>query len=178
MIELLFWLLNCADDDDDDGRRWVPTQRGGWRRWRRWAVDPAHVVLCLYTLFNNSRNDEQLFLSVCLSHFLFHCAPANTEGDKRGDKAPADDKVRKCEDDDDNFERCKILTVILSECFAFNVCVFQSKKLQPGKIGVFSQSHYYLALYHFKAVEKDDLDVQWVPLHTFPDFFQCLSLSF
>uniref|UniRef100_A0A8D3DVC7 SH3 and cysteine rich domain 3 n=1 Tax=Scophthalmus maximus TaxID=52904 RepID=A0A8D3DVC7_SCOMX len=33
------------------------------------------------------------------------------------------------------------------------------KKLQPGKIGVFSQSHYYLALYRFKAVEKDDLDV-------------------
>uniref|UniRef100_A0A3Q3WLA1 Uncharacterized protein n=1 Tax=Mola mola TaxID=94237 RepID=A0A3Q3WLA1_MOLML len=34
------------------------------------------------------------------------------------------------------------------------------KKLQPGKIGVFSQSHYYLALYRFKAIEKDDLDVQ------------------
>uniref|UniRef100_A0A4W6E985 SH3 and cysteine rich domain 3 n=1 Tax=Lates calcarifer TaxID=8187 RepID=A0A4W6E985_LATCA len=33
------------------------------------------------------------------------------------------------------------------------------KKLQPGKIGVFSQSHYYLALYRFKAIEKDDLDV-------------------
>ncbi|XP_029946921.1 SH3 and cysteine-rich domain-containing protein 3-like [Salarias fasciatus] len=49
---------------------------------------------------------------------------ANTEGDKKGDKAPADDK-----------------------------------KPQPGKIGVFSQSHYYLALYRFKAIEKDDLDV-------------------
>uniref|UniRef100_A0A671XYA0 SH3 and cysteine rich domain 3 n=1 Tax=Sparus aurata TaxID=8175 RepID=A0A671XYA0_SPAAU len=33
------------------------------------------------------------------------------------------------------------------------------KKPQPGKIGVFSQSHYYLALYRFKAIEKDDLDV-------------------
>uniref|UniRef100_A0A665SZ94 SH3 and cysteine rich domain 3 n=1 Tax=Echeneis naucrates TaxID=173247 RepID=A0A665SZ94_ECHNA len=33
------------------------------------------------------------------------------------------------------------------------------KKLQPGKIGVFSQSHYYLALYRFKAIEKDDLDM-------------------
>ncbi|XP_042363070.1 SH3 and cysteine-rich domain-containing protein 3-like [Plectropomus leopardus] len=51
----------------------------------------------------------------------------NTEADKKGDKAPADEK--------------------------------QSKKLQPGKIGVFSQSHYYLALYRFKAIEKDDLDV-------------------
>uniref|UniRef100_A0A8D0A5P1 SH3 and cysteine rich domain 3 n=1 Tax=Sander lucioperca TaxID=283035 RepID=A0A8D0A5P1_SANLU len=51
---------------------------------------------------------------------------SNIEGDKRGDKAPADDK---------------------------------SKKLQSGKIGVFSQSHYYLALYRFKAIEKDDLDV-------------------
>ncbi|XP_034725734.1 SH3 and cysteine-rich domain-containing protein 3-like isoform X1 [Etheostoma cragini] len=51
---------------------------------------------------------------------------ANLEGDKRGDKASADDK---------------------------------SKKLQSRKIGVFSQSHYYLALYRFKAVEKDDLDV-------------------
>uniref|UniRef100_A0A3B5BMG3 SH3 and cysteine rich domain 3 n=1 Tax=Stegastes partitus TaxID=144197 RepID=A0A3B5BMG3_9TELE len=35
----------------------------------------------------------------------------------------------------------------------------KSKKPQPGKIGVFSQAHYYLALYRFKAVEKDDLDV-------------------
>ncbi|XP_075880493.1 SH3 and cysteine-rich domain-containing protein 3-like isoform X2 [Nelusetta ayraudi] len=49
-----------------------------------------------------------------------------SEGDVRGDKAPADDK---------------------------------SKRPQPGKIGVFSQSHYYLALYRFKAIEKDDLDV-------------------
>uniref|UniRef100_A0A8B9KWW3 SH3 and cysteine rich domain 3 n=1 Tax=Astyanax mexicanus TaxID=7994 RepID=A0A8B9KWW3_ASTMX len=29
----------------------------------------------------------------------------------------------------------------------------------PGKLGVFSQSHYYLALYRFKAIEKDDLDL-------------------
>ncbi|XP_056887272.1 SH3 and cysteine-rich domain-containing protein 3-like isoform X3 [Takifugu flavidus] len=50
----------------------------------------------------------------------------NQDGDKKGDKAPADDKT---------------------------------KKLQPGKIGVFGQSHYYLALYSFKAIEKDDLDV-------------------
>ncbi len=28
--------------------------------------------------------------------------PANTEGDKRGDKAPADDKVRDDDDDDDD----------------------------------------------------------------------------
>ncbi|XP_067360327.1 SH3 and cysteine-rich domain-containing protein 3-like isoform X3 [Channa argus] len=55
-----------------------------------------------------------------------HSEGANAEGEKRGDKAPADDK---------------------------------SKKLQLGKIGVFSQSHYYLALYRFKAIEKDDLDV-------------------
>ncbi|XP_034143395.1 SH3 and cysteine-rich domain-containing protein 3 isoform X2 [Esox lucius] len=34
------------------------------------------------------------------------------------------------------------------------------KKPQPGgKIGVFSQSHYHLALYRFKAMEKDDLDL-------------------
>lgn len=26
--------------------------------------------------------------------------------------------------------------------------------------GTFSQSHYYLALYRFKAIEKDDLDFQ------------------
>lgn len=25
-----------------------------------------------------------------------------------------------------------------------------------------NQSHYYLALYRFKAIEKDDLDFQWV----------------
>ncbi|KAJ3602197.1 hypothetical protein NHX12_029956 [Muraenolepis orangiensis] len=35
----------------------------------------------------------------------------------------------------------------------------KSKKLQPGKMGVFGQSHYYLALYRFKAIEKDDLDL-------------------
>ncbi|KAM3622042.1 uncharacterized protein V6R79_019725 [Siganus canaliculatus] len=51
----------------------------------------------------------------------------NTDGDKKGDKAPVEDK---------------------------------SKKLPLGKIGVFTQSHYYLALYSFKAIEKDDLDVQ------------------
>ncbi|KAG7326559.1 hypothetical protein KOW79_009960 [Hemibagrus wyckioides] len=33
------------------------------------------------------------------------------------------------------------------------------KKTQLGKLGVFSQSHYYLALYCFKAIEKDDLDL-------------------
>ncbi|XP_042563713.1 SH3 and cysteine-rich domain-containing protein 3 [Clupea harengus] len=51
---------------------------------------------------------------------------ANQEGDKKGDKAAADDK---------------------------------NKKPQPGKLGVFTQSHSYLALYRFKAVEKDDLDL-------------------
>ncbi|XP_041946045.1 SH3 and cysteine-rich domain-containing protein 3-like isoform X2 [Alosa alosa] len=51
---------------------------------------------------------------------------ANQEGDKKGDKAAADDKT---------------------------------KKPQPGKLGVFSHTHYYLALYRFKAVEKDDLDL-------------------
>uniref|UniRef100_A0A8C9TCI0 SH3 and cysteine-rich domain-containing protein 3 n=1 Tax=Scleropages formosus TaxID=113540 RepID=A0A8C9TCI0_SCLFO len=35
----------------------------------------------------------------------------------------------------------------------------KNKKPQPGKLGVFSQSHYYLALYRFKAIEKDDLDL-------------------
>ncbi|KAK5872204.1 hypothetical protein PBY51_012925 [Eleginops maclovinus] len=35
----------------------------------------------------------------------------------------------------------------------------KNKKLNVGKIGVFSQAHYYLALYRFKAIEKDDLDV-------------------
>ncbi|XP_062852700.1 SH3 and cysteine-rich domain-containing protein 3-like [Trichomycterus rosablanca] len=34
----------------------------------------------------------------------------------------------------------------------------KTKKPQSGKLGVFSQVHYYLALYHFKAIEKDDLD--------------------
>uniref|UniRef100_A0A3B4E4H4 SH3 and cysteine rich domain 3 n=1 Tax=Pygocentrus nattereri TaxID=42514 RepID=A0A3B4E4H4_PYGNA len=33
------------------------------------------------------------------------------------------------------------------------------KRPQPGKLGVFSQSHYYLALYRFKAIEKDDLEL-------------------
>ncbi|KAG9339690.1 hypothetical protein JZ751_023336, partial [Albula glossodonta] len=33
-----------------------------------------------------------------------------------------------------------------------------NKKPQPGKVGVFSQAHYYLALYRFRAIEKDDLD--------------------
>ncbi|KAJ8367717.1 hypothetical protein AAFF_G00311150 [Aldrovandia affinis] len=33
----------------------------------------------------------------------------------------------------------------------------KSKKT-PGKVSVFSQAHYYLALYRFRAIEKDDLD--------------------
>ncbi|XP_047669829.1 SH3 and cysteine-rich domain-containing protein 3 isoform X2 [Tachysurus fulvidraco] len=33
------------------------------------------------------------------------------------------------------------------------------KQPQLGKLGVFSQSHYYLALYCFKAIEKDDVDL-------------------
>jgi len=32
----------------------------------------------------------------------------------------------------------------------------QNKKQQQ----TFSQSHYYMALYRFKAIEKDDLDFQ------------------
>lgn len=32
----------------------------------------------------------------------------------------------------------------------------QNKKQQPG----FTQSHYFIALYRFKALEKDDLDFQ------------------
>lgn len=32
----------------------------------------------------------------------------------------------------------------------------QNKKQQPG----FQQSHYFIALYRFKALEKDDLDFQ------------------
>ncbi|KAL3058345.1 hypothetical protein OYC64_010509 [Pagothenia borchgrevinki] len=35
----------------------------------------------------------------------------------------------------------------------------KSKKLNAGKMGVFSTAHYYMALYRFKAIEKDDLDV-------------------
>nr|XP_015199515.1 PREDICTED: SH3 and cysteine-rich domain-containing protein 3 isoform X2 [Lepisosteus oculatus] len=49
----------------------------------------------------------------------------NPEGDKKGDKAAADDK---------------------------------NKKSQPGMRTGFTQSHYYLAVYRFKALEKDDLD--------------------
>lgn len=37
----------------------------------------------------------------------------------------------------------------------------QNKKQQQ----TFSQSHYYMALYRFKAIEKDDLDFQWVCSH-------------
>lgn len=34
----------------------------------------------------------------------------------------------------------------------------QSKKPQAGVRGGFGQSHYFVALYRFKALEKDDLD--------------------
>lgn len=37
-----------------------------------------------------------------------------------------------------------------------------SALLCPQSKGTFSQSHYYLALYRFKAIEKDDLDFQYV----------------
>lgn len=52
-----------------------------------------------------------------------------------------------------------MMAVVSSLCIC---ALFQTKKPQPGKLGVFSQTHYYLALYRFKAVEKDDLDLQWV----------------
>lgn len=49
--------------------------------------------ICLCLIFS---------LAICLFvSLLLHCVPANTEGDKRGDKAPADDKVRECGDEDD-----------------------------------------------------------------------------
>ncbi|XP_039910042.1 SH3 and cysteine-rich domain-containing protein 3, partial [Hirundo rustica] len=48
--------------------------------------------------------------------------PGASEGDKKAEKSPTDDK---------------------------------SKKPQPG---AFLQSHYFVALYRFKALEKDDLD--------------------
>lgn len=62
-------------------------------------------------------------------------------------------------------ERLTMMKILFKGCHELLMmmcvlCVLQSKKLQPGKIGVFSQSHYYLALYRFKAIEKDDLDVQ------------------
>ena len=34
----------------------------------------------------------------------------------------------------------------------------QNKKPQPGIRGGYLQSHYFVALYRFKALEKDDLD--------------------
>ncbi|MEE6471694.1 hypothetical protein FKM82_009341 [Ascaphus truei] len=36
----------------------------------------------------------------------------------------------------------------------------KNKKTQPGVRGGFMQSHYFVALYRFKALEKDDLDFQ------------------
>lgn len=34
----------------------------------------------------------------------------------------------------------------------------KNKKPQPGMRGGYLQSHYFVALYRFKALEKDDLD--------------------
>uniref|UniRef100_A0AAY4AVE0 SH3 and cysteine-rich domain-containing protein 3 n=1 Tax=Denticeps clupeoides TaxID=299321 RepID=A0AAY4AVE0_9TELE len=52
------------------------------------------------------------------------------------------------------------MMINLQEVPSENLYYFlKNKKPQPGKLGVFSQSHYYLALYRFKAVEKDDLDL-------------------
>ncbi|KAM7079921.1 SH3 and cysteine-rich domain-containing protein 3 isoform 2-T2 [Ciconia maguari] len=50
---------------------------------------------------------------------------ATSEGDKKTEKSPTDDK---------------------------------NKKPQPGIRGGYLQSHYFVALYRFKALEKDDLD--------------------
>ncbi|XP_064408409.1 SH3 and cysteine-rich domain-containing protein 3 isoform X2 [Latimeria chalumnae] len=36
----------------------------------------------------------------------------------------------------------------------------KTKKPQPGMRGAFMQTHYFVALYRFKALEKDDLDFQ------------------
>lgn len=91
--------------------------------------------------------------------FFIAFVAANTEGDKKGDKAPAEDKVWHGDNYDDIIADGE--AAFVSKFLRLCVCLwYQSKKLHPGKIGVFSQSHYYLALYRFKAIEKDDLDVQ------------------
>uniref|UniRef100_A0A8P4GMT3 SH3 and cysteine rich domain 3 n=1 Tax=Dicentrarchus labrax TaxID=13489 RepID=A0A8P4GMT3_DICLA len=93
-------------------------------------TDPVFETLRIGVIMANKErkkgSEDKKNVSVKAQITLHTAHISNTEGDKKGDKAPADDK---------------------------------SKKLQPGKIGVFSQSHYYLALYRFKAIEKDDLDV-------------------
>lgn len=54
---------------------------------------------------------------------MFH--KANWEGNKKGDKAAADDKVR-------------VMMMIVNDCL---LCVVRNKKLQPeGKLGLFSVS--------------------------------------
>lgn len=72
--------------------------------------------------------------------------------EKGGDKA--DDKVRNVIQ-----FNSEAATYMLSISVVISISIFlfchQNK-------GTFSQSHYYLALYRFKAIEKDDLDLQYV----------------
>ncbi|XP_041744987.1 SH3 and cysteine-rich domain-containing protein 3-like [Coregonus clupeaformis] len=90
--------------------------------------DPVFETLRVgVTMANKERKKGSEYKKNCLYYSTWggHRMVRLAEGDKKGDKAAADDK-----------------------------------KPQPGgKLGVFSQYHYYLALYHVKAVEKDDLDL-------------------
>uniref|UniRef100_A0A3Q3IUR3 SH3 and cysteine rich domain 3 n=1 Tax=Monopterus albus TaxID=43700 RepID=A0A3Q3IUR3_MONAL len=56
--------------------------------------------------------------------------------------------------------------------------ILQPKENEEGGEGTFSQSHYYLALYRFKAIEKDDLDFHPGDRITLPSVVYKVTRSF
>lgn len=88
--------------------------------------------------------------------------PGASEGDKKAEKSPTDDKVplipalhpktvgRAC-----GISLLGSSGLSAAPGTANPTVSPQSKKPQPGG---FLQSHYFVALYRFKALEKDDLD--------------------
>ncbi|RMB90408.1 hypothetical protein DUI87_33294 [Hirundo rustica rustica] len=80
-----------------------------------------------------------------------------SEGDKKAEKSPTDDKVPLIltPHPKTSSRACGISLLGSSGLSANRAASPQSKKPQPG---AFLQSHYFVALYRFKALEKDDLD--------------------
>lgn len=93
--------------------------------------------------------------------------PGASEGDKKTEKSPTDDKVAIVlpfhpEGLGAGWAEAAGISLLGSPGLVLGLNPLapppQNKKPQPGLRGGFLQSHYFVALYRFKALEKDDLD--------------------
>lgn len=98
--------------------------------------------------------------------------------EKGGDKA--DDKVKQMWTKQFSFtlkQLLKVLPCSVIRCWCYKSYAVASVLLCQQSKGTFSHSHYYLALYRFKAIEKDDLDFQYVWNSKHAVIFYCITYS-